>query len=80
MFLHRSGLSIRAAGLPEILRKIKLNIWTKVFVRRYVHYLKEYDWNNLNSNNLNSNNLNSNNLNSNNLNSNNLNSNTRNGL
>jgi hypothetical protein len=26
MFLYRSGLSIRAAGLPEILRIIKLNI------------------------------------------------------
>jgi hypothetical protein len=32
-----------AAALPEILRKITLNIWIKVFVRRYVHYLEEYE-------------------------------------
>jgi len=32
----------RAAAPPEILTKIKLNIWIKVFVRRYVLSLKQY--------------------------------------
>jgi hypothetical protein len=32
-----------AATFPENLRKIALNIWVKVFVRRYVHSLKEYE-------------------------------------
>ena len=32
-----------AAAFPENLRKIALNIWVKVFVRRYVHSLKEYE-------------------------------------
>jgi hypothetical protein len=33
----------RAAALPESSRKINQNIWIKVFVRRYVHSLKEYE-------------------------------------
>jgi hypothetical protein len=33
----------RAAAVPEILRKYKLNILIKVFVRRYIHSLKEYE-------------------------------------
>jgi hypothetical protein len=32
----------RAAALPEVLIKIKLNIWIKFFVRRYAYSLKEY--------------------------------------
>ena len=35
----------RAAALSEILREIKLNIWIKVFFRRYVRSLKEREWN-----------------------------------
>jgi hypothetical protein len=46
---HNQGRLIhkgyRAAAHSEILRKIKLNIWIKVFIMRYVHYLKEYEWN-----------------------------------
>ena len=41
----RGGSSVRAAALPQILRKIKLNIWMKVFFRKYVHSLKAYEWN-----------------------------------
>jgi hypothetical protein len=38
--------SVRTVDLPEMLRTRKLNIWIKVFCRRYIHYLKEYEWNN----------------------------------
>ena len=31
------------AARPEMLRKIKLNIWITVFFRRYVYILKEYE-------------------------------------
>jgi hypothetical protein len=40
----KGGSSIRAAAFPEILRKIKLHIWIKAFVRRYVLSLKEYEF------------------------------------
>lgn len=31
--------------VPEILYNIELNIWIRVFVRRYVHSLKDSEWN-----------------------------------
>lgn len=31
--------------IPEILSKIKLYGWIKAFVRRYIHSLKQYEWN-----------------------------------
>jgi hypothetical protein len=34
-----------ATTLPESLRKIELNIRMKVFIRRYVHSLKQHKWN-----------------------------------
>jgi hypothetical protein len=42
-FIHKG---YGAAARPEILRKIKLNIWIKVSVQRYGHPLKEYECNN----------------------------------
>jgi hypothetical protein len=39
-FVHEGCTS---ADLPEISRKIKPNIWIKIFTRRYIHSLKEYE-------------------------------------
>jgi hypothetical protein len=46
MIMSRGSLSVRVVGLhppQKIMRKIALNIWINVFVRRYVHFLKEYE-------------------------------------
>jgi hypothetical protein len=43
---NTSGSSLRAVSHPEILKKIKQSILVKSFVRRYVHSLKAYEWNN----------------------------------
>jgi len=43
---NRFSSSLRAVAHPGILRKIKLSILVKNFVRRYVHSLKAYELNN----------------------------------
>ena len=48
VYLAGGGLSVRAAVLQpthEVLRKIKLNIWIKVFVMIYKYPLKQYELN-----------------------------------
>jgi len=38
-----SIMGCRAAALPKILRRIKLNILIKIIVRKYIHSLREYE-------------------------------------